>query len=69
MGTVATLVPGPGAGPQLQPWPLLVWLPGVGVCTEDHRIPVADVSRRAAETTPEHISQALSYLRSQPAEV
>lgn len=67
---------GPGAGPALQPWPLLAWTDKAGVVTEDRQIPVDAIGGLAAEgftpvetanalqTSPKHVEQALSYLRS-----
>jgi hypothetical protein len=64
-----------GDGPALLDWPYLVWLPQVGVCTEDNHTPVglivelrrmgptADNAALAAivGTTAEHVRQAVNY--------
>ncbi len=67
---------GPGAGPALQPWPLLVWTEAAGVVTEDRQIPVSAIAdldalgediqaiATACGTSILHVHQALSYLRS-----
>lgn len=65
-----------GDGPELQLWPLLVWFPDKGVCTEDHAVPIhlikttfratANVRETASRcgTTPAHVNQAIAYWRS-----
>lgn len=67
---------GPGDGPALQSWPLLAWLPDKGVVTEDRHLPVEyvrdvyqddctlDGTAAQLGTSPRHVEQALSYLRS-----
>ena len=66
-------VAGPGDGPCLVDWPLLVWIPDRGVWTEDGRASVGaievahehnpdhDAVAAMLHTSPEHVRQALTF--------
>ena len=80
MSILASFNCGAGNGPNLEAWPLLVWISDLGVATEDKQIRIDQVSHmrdagmsvdgiaNKLGSTVEHIRQALAYHAAQAAQ-